>query len=71
MSAQSKESTTIRQRIMRKVHVNEFQTQRIGLTGIVTLIFQMKATMSGRHKMNPTWSKKMESRMRKAKSSGL
>jgi len=47
MSAQSGESTVIRPKVMRIVHLKAFLTPKIGLTGMVRWIIQMWAMTAG------------------------
>jgi len=71
MSAESEDSTILQLEVMRIPHPKAFRRAKIGLTGMVTWIFQMTAKKIARHMLNLIYSKSMALTMRNAQSRGM
>jgi len=56
MSVKYKQSTINQLKVMRIVHLISIRTLKIGLTGMVSWIIQMRAMMTGRQTWNVIWS---------------
>jgi len=61
MSAESEESTAIPAKVMRIAYLKAFPSPKIGLSGIVIGIIQMRAKITARQTMNLTLGKAMAS----------
>jgi hypothetical protein len=56
---------------MRIVHLKAFQTLKIGLTGMGTLIIQMTVMTTNRQTMNQIWNETTPERFQKPRSGGM
>jgi len=71
ISTKLKGSTAIHPKVIRTVQPKTSQTLKIGLTGPVPGIFQLRAMMTGRQTMNPSYSQTMASMIQDAWGSGI